>query len=307
MRLISPLEDNKTDSLVFSFSGLLHQEYNLDGPEPDFLTWANKVLFADLGTAYDWYALDGLNQEEREAWRLYHDAVEATKNLLELYTDNPRLFQKIARQLSFLPCLMSWHPGAERFNRQLLEFAQVGQQSMYGELRRNARHIVRQSWPVRYAYAIMATIELTLDTHAEDLPVWAEIYGYGVKHPVSLDPYLATMERLGWDEAKKRRELPKYQGLYQILPMWTKGLGKLRRPFNAAHVIDYWRTGKKMVLEEMPDFHLRPEWKQYRDERAYSSGAKKGAIQHAIFKDILAALKTIAGANKRRKLSSVAK
>jgi hypothetical protein len=49
----------------------------------------------------------------------------------------------------------------------------------------------------------------------------------------------------------------------------------------------------------MPNFHLRPEWKKYR-ERNYREGAKKGAMQHAIFKDILTALKTIAGANKKQ-------
>ena len=50
------------------------------------------------------------------------------------------------------------------------------------------------------------------------------------------------------------------------------------------------------MLEEMPDFHERPEWKNYRGRR-YAYGAKRGSIQHAIFKDILAALKTIAGGN----------
>jgi len=51
----------------------------------------------------------------------------------------------------------------------------------------------------------------------------------------------------------------------------------------------------------MPDFYLRPEWNSYHEKRNYKDGGKKGAIQHAIFKDILAALKTIAGANHRDK------
>lgn len=66
------------------------------------------------------------------------------------------------------------------------------------------------------------------------------------------------------------------------------------------NVLQYWRKGKEIILEDMPDFHLRPEWQKYQKGRNYREGAKKGAIQHAIFKDILIALKTIAGANKKR-------
>ena len=60
-----------------------------------------------------------------------------------------------------------------------------------------------------------------------------------------------------------------------------------------------------MILEEMPDFHLRPEWADYRDKRVYQDGAKKGAVQNAIFKDILAALRTIAGSYNRRNRSEM--
>jgi len=299
MHHISSLDDGKAQSLVFTFPGELRMDGGLDGPEPDFLKWMEAALFADVGIAADEAAWDKNPAKMRDAWRLFHVAIEATSNLLDLYKYNPRLFQKIARKLSFLPCLMSWHPDAERFNRQLLEFAQLGQQSMYGELQRNARHIIRQSWPVRYAYAIITTIDLTLDTYGEDLPVWAEIYGYGIKHPIPLSEYDMAIKKLGWDEEKKRLELPKYEGRYRVLPVWTRELEKLRRPFNADHVLDYWRTGKEMLLEEMPEFHLRPEWESYH-RRHYKTGSKTGAVQHAIFRDILAALQTIGSAKPRR-------
>jgi len=297
----SQFDDGKARSLVFSFEEQLRNDCGLDGPESDFLKWIEQALFADAGTAYDAYTFDGSPDDERNAWRLFHDAVEATGKLLELYKGNPRLFEKVASQLSFLPCLMSWHPDAERFDRQYLESSQLGRRSMYGELRNNPRHLAQQSWPVRYAYSIIATIDLTVDTYEDRLPLWAKIYGYGIKHPIPMSRYESAAEKMGWDIGKKRRELPKYQGSYHILPAWTEGLGKLHRPFSIAHVLDYC-TGKEMILEEMPDFHLAPEWDGYRNKRAYQQqgGAKKGAIQHAIFKDILIALKTIAGSNKRR-------
>jgi hypothetical protein len=294
----SSLDEGKAVSLVFRLAEELRPDGCLGGPEPDFLKWIEKALFADVDTAADGAAWEKLPAEEREAWRLFHASLEATSNLLDLYKNSPHLFRGIASQLSFLPCLMSWHPDAERFNRQLLEFTKLGDLSMYGELQKNPRHIVQQTWPVRYAYAIIATIDLTLDTYEDRLPLWAEVYGYGVKHPIPLSAYEKTMDSMGWDEAKKRRELPKYQGRYRVLPVWTKSLEKLRRPFNTDHVLDYWRTGKQIILEEMPHFHLRPEWQSYH-RRNYKTGAKAGAIQHAIFKDILSALKTIAGTNKR--------
>lgn len=298
-----PFAGGKANSLVFSFTAELCPEHALDGPEADYLKWIGKALFADVGTAADEAEWDKSTPEEREAWRLFHTAIEATSNLLELYQNKPRLFRKMGRQLSFLPCLMSWHPDAERFNRQYLESSQLGRQSMYGELRNNPRHLAQQSWPVRYAYSIIATIDLTLDTYEARLPRWADIYGYGVRHPIPLSDYEAVADKMGWDEEKKRRELMKYHGAYRILPAWTKELGQLRRPFNKDQVLDYWRAGKGIILEEMPDFHLRPEWKTYHG-RNYKTGAKSGAIQHAIFKDILAALKTIAGANKTRTTSA---
>jgi len=93
----------------------------------------------------------------------------------------------------------------------------------------------------------------------------------------------------------------KYRGLYRILPKWTEGLLALPRPFGLETVDAYWRKGKEMMLEDMPEFHLRPEWKDYRSRR-YKHGAKAGAIQHAIFKDILAALRTIARGKERAAL-----
>jgi hypothetical protein len=163
--------------------------------------------------------------------------------------------------LSFLPCLMSWHPDAERFNRHLYEFSRLGQQNMYCELRHNARHLVRQPWPVRYAYAIIATIDFTLAMYGKKLPLWAEIHGYGVRHPVSSDEIEAGLAEMGCTEEKKEEIRQENRGAYRILPKWTKGLEKIDQPISKESVLDYWRTGKRMILEEIPNFHERSEWK----------------------------------------------
>jgi len=109
-----------------------------------------------------------------------------------------------------------------------------------------------------------------------------------------LEEILAKGQRTEEQKQEMRRT---YRDAYRILPKWTKGLEKLRERFRQDSVLGYWRKGKEIMLEEMPDFHLRAEWKTYHS-RTYKDGAKDGVIQHAIFKDILHGLKTIAGANK---------
>jgi hypothetical protein len=293
--------DGKAQSLVFTFAGQLLEAGDFGAPEPDFLKWVDNSLFVDVAIAGDEAAYSKLPQAEREAWALFHDAIQATGNLLDLYKSDLPLFQKVAGDLMLLPCFQSRHPDNLRFNRVYLENSRLSLRSMASACQPKRTHLARQPWPTRYAYAIISAIDLTLDTYGEDLPLWSEIYGYGVKHPIPLETYEAAARTMGWDEEKTRKELRKYEGRYQILSCWTKSLEKLRRPFNRDHVLDYWRTGKEMILEEMPDFHLRLEWDDYRNRRAYQTGRKKGAIQHAIFKDILTALKTIAGSNHKHR------
>lgn len=294
------LVDPRVRSYVYTFSGNLGMDSNFGGPEPDFLRWVEGAIIAELALSSDEAEDLQLPEEEREAWALFYKSIKATGNLIELYQCNPKLFGKISSRLSLLPCFMSWHPDSERTNRQLLKDSRLGQRSMYGELQRNPRHVMSQTWPVRYAYAVIATIELTLDSYKDRLPGWGRQFGYGVRHPVPLSSYEASMVKAGWEAEKIARELPKYADRYCILPSWTKLLSRVRRPFNQAHVLDYWRVGKELILEEMPAFQDRPEWKTYH-QRHFASGSKGGAIQHAIFKDILAALKTIAGTGKKKK------
>lgn len=285
--------------MVFTFPEALHRDEDFNAPEPDFLKWLDKSLFVDVAISGDESEDKRLTEPEREAWRLYRNALEAANNLFDLYKTDLPLFQKVAGQMMFLPCFMSWHPDNEQFNRHLLKFSQLNSKNLENSCLPRPQHLARQSWPTRYAYAIIETIDLTMDTYEDRLPIWAEIYGYGIRHPIPMSRYEEAARKLGWDEDRKRLELPSYVGSYKILPVWTKSLEKLRRPFNKNHAIDYWRTGKEMLREESPKFHHRPEWESYR-RRHYKTGSKTGAVQNAIFKDILAALRTIAGSNHRR-------
>ena len=266
------------------------------------MKWLDSLLFAETGIASEEADYDGNSAEDRKGWRIFCDAVSATHELLELSRSNPPLFQKIARHFSVLPCLLSRHPAAKGFNQQFFKNSQLGEESILCEQSRHGQHHAHQSWPVRYAYALISTIDLTLDTWEDRLPLYAEIYGYGIKHPVHPDELEEILAKGHRTEEQKEEMRCTYRGAYRILPKWTKGLERLRERFKQDSVLGYWRKGKEIMLEEMPDFHLRPEWKSYHS-RTYKDGAKDGVIQHAIFKDILAALRTIAGGNSstRRK------
>ena len=293
----SSLDGGRANSLVFTFTEQL--DSSCTAPEPVFEKWMESWLVVDVGYASDEAAYAKLAKEEREAWKLFYDAAVATRELLALYKRNLMLFQNVARHLMFLPGFLSWHPENQQFNCSYLKNSNLSLENLARATQPKGPHMARQSWPVRYAYAIIFTIDLNLDTYDTRLPEWAELYGYGVKHPIPMAAFEARMDSLGWEEAKRQRERPKLVGHYRILPAWTRGLVGFRRPLDSRHVLDYWRVGKQMILEEMPDFHLRPEWQKYETGRGYQHGAKTGAVQHAIFKDILSALKTIAKAGER--------
>src|SRR5580658_4818419 len=98
------------------------------GPVPDYRTWLDNATMVDLGTSYDSYKYPGLCDPERAAWRIFHDAIAATYRLMELYKEDGVRFRKVASELSVLPCLMSWHPAAEPFNRRFLKDSRSGEQ-----------------------------------------------------------------------------------------------------------------------------------------------------------------------------------
>ncbi len=296
---IQSIFDNHTDSVVLVFAGALDRDKVFSAPEPDFLKWLDRAIDLDVIISGGAAADDQLGAKERLAWSLYGKALELTRDLFDLYKTDAALFQKLAGQMTFLPVFLTHHPDNERFNRHFLQISQLAQEGMKNGCQRIPQRLARQSWPIRYAHAIRETIDSTLDSYADESPIWAERYQCAVKPPSRLRPWEKAARNPSGDEARKRWGFPSYADSHKILPRWTKTLEHLRRPFNSEHVLDYWRTGKAMVMEELPGFHLRPEWEGYR-RRHYKTGSKRGAVQHAIFKDILAALRTIAGRRAKK-------
>ncbi len=134
----------KALSLVFEFQEQLRTtDDDFGGPTPDYGKWTETHLYADTATAGDNALDDELSEQERQVWSAFAKAQEATGDLLDLYRENPQQFCQIARQLSFLPCLLSWHPDAERFNRALLAASGLGRDGLLCELRAHPGHAAR--------------------------------------------------------------------------------------------------------------------------------------------------------------------
>lgn len=214
-------------------------------------------------------------QDDLRAARTIHAiAVQATEMLLSLYLRKREVFDAFAPQCKTFPILHSIHPDSGKVAKQMLADAKLGTQTNHARQVGSKAYFLSDKPANIYARAIITCIFLNqnLATPADQYrSLWR---GYAKKHGVRV------------------RMLP--------LPKYADDIDDVPQLLTPENVLQYWRMGKVIIVEEMPDFHLRPEWKTYLDVRRYEHGAKTGAVQNAIFKDILTALKTIAGANRRK-------
>jgi len=201
-------------------------------------------------------------------------AIQATFEILRLYLREREVFDKITPNHKMLPILATIHPESPKIMAQMLADARLGTKTD------DAYRIGSKTWFVSdtpasiYARAIIASVRMNRN----------------------LEPI--SQQQASWAEFDRKNNV---ETLVLPFPKYVAGLDRIPIPITLASVMQYWRKGKEMILEEMPEFHLRPEWRNYRERRYYGGGAKKGAVQHAIFKDILTALKTIAGSNHKQR------
>ena len=208
---------------------------------------------------------------------IYAIAAQGAFEVLDLYLRSREIFDRIAARHKTLPTLASIHPLTAKIIGQMSTDARLGKQTD------DARRIGSKTWFVS-------------DTPAS---VYARAIITSVRLNRSLEP-ISQQQRF-WATFDRKQ---KVQTIVLPFPKYLAGLDQIPIPITPASVLQYWHKGKEMILEEMPDFHERPEWEKYRQGRNYRDGAKKGAVQHAIFKDILTALRTIAGSYHGRASSS---
>lgn len=206
---------------------------------------------------------------------LYSIATYAAFEVLNLFLRDRDLFDQITPKRKLLPMFASIHPGTAKVMVEMEKAAHLGTATD------DARRIRSKAW------------------FTSDAP--ANVYARAVITCIEMNRRLDSLEvqQQQRDEIDRKEKNPPGQTRVLPYPKYVGGLDDFPVPITPGNVMDYWRKGKEIILEEMPDFHLRPEWESYR-RRTYKNGAKPGSVQHAIFKDILAALKTIAGGNRTR-------
>jgi len=212
----------------------------------------------------------GTKMDLRAAETLWSIATYAAFEVMTLYLRRRQLFDKVSSGRALLPSLMSIHPNTAKVMAGMFKDGRLGRLTF------ESRQIGSTAW------------------FTSNAP--ANVYARAIIHSVELNQGLESVEsqQKGWESFDRQ-----YRITTRMLPFpkYIHGIEAVPVPISPECVLDYWRKGKEIVLEEMPDFHERAEWKNYR-ERRYAHGAKRGSIRHAIFKDILIALRTIAGANK---------
>ena len=215
-----------------------------------------------------------LQQEDlKAAETLYAIATEASRAVLNLYLRHRKIFDHITPNRKFLPSLFSIHPNTTTVTHQMFKDSQLGTRTDHVHQIGSRAYFVNDSPANIYARAIIASVSFNQELE-----------------PVSCQQY-------SWKEFDRNE---KTRTVVLPFPKFVANMKTLPVPITTESVMTYWRKGKEMILEEMPQFYLAPEWESYR-RRQYKGGAKPGAIKHAIFKDILVALKSIAGSNKGKK------
>ena len=209
----------------------------------------------------------------KAAETLYAIATSAARDVLSLYLRHRELFDQIAPRRRILPAFFSIHPETATVVRQMKADSHLGSRTSDAPLVDSKAYFLSDTAANIYARAIIHSIEINRNLESVEV------------------------QQKGWREFDRKERL---RTVVLPFPKFINGIEAIPVPIRPDTVLQFWRKGKEMILEEMPDFHLRPEWKKYRDGRRYANGAKKGAVRHAIFKDILAALKTMAATNKRR-------
>jgi hypothetical protein len=206
----------------------------------------------------------------RAAEIIYAIATQAAFEVLDLYLRRRDLFDRIAPRRNMLPSLFSIDPETAKVVEQMRADSQLGTLTYHAHQIGSKAYFMSDTPANIYARAIITSVEINSDLKSTE------------------------SQKASWAEFDRK------EAAFTIVlpfPRYVEGLDRLPIPITPESVMQYWRKGKEMILEEIPNFQERPEWKDYHCRR-YKNGAKRGAVQHAIFRDILGALKTIAGANR---------
>jgi hypothetical protein len=248
----------------FQPDGVSHKEVENVVLVWGFFTGANRLFPLHLP------ALEKLSElafagNQAAASFLVQIATHLSFRIAALEKQQPKLMREIARKQNVWPVFTDTHTGWEK--ETLGRFAELG-------LGQGIRHI---DIPFRKAGGCDANYSARL---------WAKAAMHCINQTRLWQRELtfrknAVAERLENGHWKRGSE-----------PAWVSGAKGL--PDYSKQARPNWEDViRKMIREELPDFHLRPDWKNQRNSCEARDRDSKGEIQNAILDDIISALKTI--------------
>ena len=203
--------------------------------------------------------------DQEAAESLAEISISATLDLFAVSRINPALLQSLASKQTLWPVIAGINSGWKPLADELLTNIGLGSASLYRPLR----------------------AELAFD---DDMICrrWAR----RIYEALSLN-----RERLsGIDQIQKGLKLLECDHTVTVeeIPAWALESVKLLA-FDKAHVKAWMIVGRKMIREQLPEFHLLPDWENFRRRHA-RRGLRtiKGIVQGDILEKIESALTTLA-------------
>jgi hypothetical protein len=187
----------------------------------------------------------------------------------------PELFASHALAQWSWPVLASHEPGWEKEAAQHITALNLGAHREWMKVRfRTARGTDANLPARRWAKAAVRVLEAAKG--------WALVVGGLIEDFGSAGALAEFCVETGWNVAERRS--------------WTADAAKL--PGFSSVTMGPWKSViRQMIREDMPDFHLRPEWENQRRTGAASGRDSVGEIQNAILDDIVSALARLAPQN----------
>ena len=229
-----------------------------------FFTGANKLFPLHL-PVLEKCSDDAFAGNQAAAKWLVDLATHLSWRISALEKKQPKIMSEIARKINVWPVVANTQPGSNGEMLTRLNELGLGKDIQHIDVHFRKAGGCDENYPARcWAKAAVHCVEETR--------FWQRLL---VSRKDSVDKKLeeGTWKRgveLAW--VHETKDLPYYSN--QTRPKWA----------------DVIRT---MIREELPEFHLRPEWANQRNSCKARNRDTKGEIQNAILDDIISALKTI--------------
>lgn len=185
---------------------------------------------------------------------------------------NPERFKKLAAKTNMWPVVANAEPGWEKSAVEEIKRLGLGEGLAFLKTRLRPLRGSDVGLPARrWAKAAIQTIDET----RWRFPFFVNM----MKQLGGSDAWVDFAMRYNWD-------IKKY-------PDWVKAALALKT-FSVATFDDWKVVVREIIREQVPDFHLLPEWATQRATAEANGKSSPGEIQNAILDDIVSALKRLA-------------